>query len=76
MAVRSAAEHLVSATNESTAEHQAQRTMERLEQAAKQTAYEATQTIAAANQSKVSARTQKGRGMHVRVNVFFESKLR
>ena len=54
MALRKAAEEMASVTHESTSEKQARYIMERLEQAAKQTAYEATQAIAAANASKVS----------------------
>ncbi|VDN06084.1 unnamed protein product [Thelazia callipaeda] len=49
VALRSAAEKLVTVTSEATSEEQSKRTMEHLEQAAKQTAAAATQTIAAAN---------------------------
>ncbi|WKX89798.1 hypothetical protein Q1695_009001 [Nippostrongylus brasiliensis] len=52
MALRNAAERLVTVTNETTSEQQAKHIMEKLEQAARQTAYEATQTIAAANAAK------------------------
>uniref|UniRef100_A0A183EDY2 I/LWEQ domain-containing protein n=1 Tax=Gongylonema pulchrum TaxID=637853 RepID=A0A183EDY2_9BILA len=49
VALRSAAEKLVTVTSEATSEEQSKRTMEHLEQAAKQAAAAATQTIAAAN---------------------------
>lgn len=53
-ALRTAAERLGQVTNETTQEQQEQHIMQRLEQAAKQTAYDATQTISAANSAKVS----------------------
>ncbi|VDN86758.1 unnamed protein product [Brugia pahangi] len=49
VALRDAAEKLVTVTSEATSEEQSKRTMEHLEQAAKQAAAAATQTIAAAN---------------------------
>uniref|UniRef100_A0A1I8EQD5 I/LWEQ domain-containing protein n=1 Tax=Wuchereria bancrofti TaxID=6293 RepID=A0A1I8EQD5_WUCBA len=49
LALRDAAEKLVTVTSEATSEEQSKRTMEHLEQAAKQAAAAATQTIAAAN---------------------------
>ncbi|CAJ0956652.1 unnamed protein product, partial [Mesorhabditis belari] len=52
MAVRSAAERLVTVTNEATADQQEKKTMERLEQAAKDAVYHATQTVTAAHQVK------------------------
>ncbi|PAV71894.1 hypothetical protein WR25_14266 [Diploscapter pachys] len=52
MALRNAAERLANVTNETTSEQQARYIMERLEEAAKATAYDSTQTIAAANQAK------------------------
>ncbi|KJH51637.1 I/LWEQ domain protein [Dictyocaulus viviparus] len=52
IALRNAAERLVTVTNETTSEQQAKHIMEKLEQAARQTAYDATQTIAAANAAK------------------------
>ncbi|UMM10645.1 hypothetical protein L5515_000321 [Caenorhabditis briggsae] len=51
-ALRTAAENLGKVTNETTKEQQEQHIMQRLEQAAKQTAYDATQTISAANSTK------------------------
>lgn len=59
VALRSAAEKLVTVTSEATSEQQSKRTMEHLEQAAKQTAAAATQTIAAANacQQHIQSRT-------------------
>lgn len=53
-ALRSAAERLGQVTNETTQEQQEKHIMHRLEQAAKQTAIDATQTISAANATKVS----------------------
>ncbi|EPB69164.1 hypothetical protein ANCCEY_11742, partial [Ancylostoma ceylanicum] len=58
MALRNAAERLVTVTNETTSEQQAKHIMEKLEQAARQTAYEATQTIAAANAAKELIKTK------------------
>uniref|UniRef100_A0A8R1TSD6 FERM domain-containing protein n=1 Tax=Onchocerca volvulus TaxID=6282 RepID=A0A8R1TSD6_ONCVO len=63
IALRNAAEKLVTVTSEATSEEQSKRTMEYLEQAAKQAAAAATQTIAAANscqpyiQSKTTTET-------------------
>ncbi|EFO84615.1 hypothetical protein CRE_03910 [Caenorhabditis remanei] len=51
-ALRTAAENLGKVTNETTKEQQEQHIMQRLEQAAKQTAYDATQTISASNSTK------------------------
>ncbi|CAB3407941.1 unnamed protein product [Caenorhabditis bovis] len=50
--LRTAAERLSRVTNETTQEQQEKHIMQRLEQAAKQTAYDATQTIAASNAAK------------------------
>uniref|UniRef100_A0A158P8D6 I/LWEQ domain-containing protein n=1 Tax=Angiostrongylus cantonensis TaxID=6313 RepID=A0A158P8D6_ANGCA len=58
MALRNAAERLVTVTNETTSEQQAKHIMEKLEQAARQTAYDATQTIAAANAAKELIKTK------------------
>ncbi|GMR53179.1 hypothetical protein PMAYCL1PPCAC_23374, partial [Pristionchus mayeri] len=52
MALRSAAERLQTETSAATHEQQSERTMHQLEQAAKQVAYNATQTIAAASACK------------------------
>uniref|UniRef100_A0A915Q6F4 FERM domain-containing protein n=1 Tax=Setaria digitata TaxID=48799 RepID=A0A915Q6F4_9BILA len=59
VALRDAAEKLVTVTSEATSEVQSKRTMEHLEQAAKQAAAAATQTIAAANacQPYIQSRT-------------------
>uniref|UniRef100_A0A915B5P5 FERM domain-containing protein n=1 Tax=Parascaris univalens TaxID=6257 RepID=A0A915B5P5_PARUN len=59
VALRSAAEKLVTVASEATSEEQSIRTMEHLEQAAKQAAAAATQTIAAANacQQHIQSRT-------------------
>ncbi|CAI2321160.1 unnamed protein product [Caenorhabditis sp. 36 PRJEB53466] len=51
-ALRSAAERLGQVTNETTQEQQEKHIMQRLEQAAKETAFDATQTISAANAAK------------------------
>ncbi|CAJ0563615.1 unnamed protein product, partial [Mesorhabditis spiculigera] len=59
MAVRSAAENLLTATNEATADQQQQKTMQRLEQAARDTAYHATQTVTAANQVKEAPKEKR-----------------
>ncbi|CAI5437479.1 unnamed protein product [Caenorhabditis angaria] len=58
-ALRSAAERLGRVTNETTQEQQEKHIMQRLEQAAKQTAYDATQTIAASNASKPQSKEHK-----------------
>ncbi|CAD6186281.1 unnamed protein product [Caenorhabditis auriculariae] len=52
MALRTAAEKLARVTTETTSDQQEKHIMQRLEQAAKQTTYDATQTIAAANAAK------------------------
>lgn len=61
MALRSAAERLAATTSDATSEQQTARTMERLEDTARQTAYNATQTIAAASACKVSHSLQGSR---------------